>query len=150
MMPTSPEDPVGPPRSESLALDFDLPHAPERVWRALTDPLLLSEWLLPAIGFKLEQGASFRFQTEAKPGWDGTVNCVVLEVETHKRISWRWVVGDIDTVVAFTITPLAAGTHLSIVHSGFKPDQKQALGGANYGWKMMSGRLAELLLRSPE
>jgi uncharacterized protein YndB with AHSA1/START domain len=134
-------------QSESLSFAFDLPHAPEKVWRALTEPELLAEWLLPVLGLELRPGAAFTFTAQPQPGWDGVVNCWFREIETHRTLSWRWVVGDIDTIVTFTLTPTASGTHLSLVQSGFKPDQKQNLGGARYGWKMMGGRLVDLLAR---
>jgi uncharacterized protein YndB with AHSA1/START domain len=118
------------------------------VWGALTDPKLLAEWLLPVIGFKLEPGNAFTFKAQPQPGWDGIVNCRFLEIETHRKLRWRWVVGDIDTVVTFTLMPTTSGTRLSLVHSGFKPDQKQNFGGARYGWKMMGGKLVELLDRA--
>jgi len=137
-------------QTESISFEFDLHHSPEKVWRALTDPVLLSEWLLPVIELKLEPGAAFTFKTQPYPGWDGTVNCRVLEIEAHRKLSYTWVVGDMElnTVVTFTLTPTASGTRLSIVQSGFKPDQKQASGGARYGWKMMAGRLIDLLGRT--
>jgi uncharacterized protein YndB with AHSA1/START domain len=140
------------PSTESLSFEFDLPHPPEKVWRALTDPALLAEWLLPVIGFKLEPGAAFTFKAQPQPGWDGIVNCRFREIEAQRKLSWAWVVGDIDTVVTFTLTRAAGGaggTRLSIVQSGFRPDQKQASGGARYGWKMMSGKLIDLLARIP-
>lgn len=143
----SPMDKTARSQTESICFEFDLPHAPERVWRALTDPALLAEWLLPVVGLELQPGAAFTFQAPQQPGWDGTVNCQVLEIESHKKLSWGWVVGDIDTVVTFALTPTAMGTRLSLVHSGFKPDQKQAFGGARYGWKMMGGQLVDLLSR---
>lgn len=133
----------------SIAFEFDLPHSPEKVWRALTDPELLAEWLLPAIGFELEPDAPFTFKAPPQPGWDGTVNCRFLEIEAHKKLSWTWVVGDIDTVVTFTLTPTASGTRVEIVQSGFKPEQKRNFAGARYGWKMMGSRLVELLARIP-
>ena len=138
-------------QTESLALEFDLHHAPEKVWRALTDPALLAEWLLPVLEFELEPGAEFRFKTQPYPGWDGIVNCRILEIEPHRKLSYSWVVGDmaLDTVVTFTLTPTASGTRLSLVQSGFKPDQKQSFGGARYGWKMMGGKLIDLLARIP-
>jgi len=136
-------------QTESLSFEFDLHHSPQKVWRALTDPVLLAEWLLPVVGFTLEPGAAFAFKTQPHPGWDGTVNCRVLEIDAHKKISYAWVVGDmvLDTVVTFTLTPTASGTRLSLVQSGFKPDQKQNFGGARYGWKMMGGKLVDLLAR---
>ncbi len=134
-------------QSEALAFEFDLRHAPEKVWRALTDPVLLADWLLPVVDLKLEPGAAFTFESQPQPGWDGVVNCRCLEIEAHRKVSWRWVVGDLDTVVTFTLTPTASGTQLSLVQSGFRPDQKQNFGGARYGWKMMGGKLVDLLGR---
>ena len=145
----TPIDKTAPSQTESLSFDFDLHHPPEKVWRALTDPVLLAEWLLPVVGLKLEPGAAFTFKTQPYPGWDGTVNCRILEIDAQQKLSYAWVVGDmaLDTVVTFTLTPTASGTRLSLVQSGFKPDQKQNFGGARYGWKMMGGKLVELLAR---
>lgn len=145
----TPTDKTARSQTESLSFEFDLHHSPEKVWRALTDPVLLAEWLLPVVGLELEPGAVFTFNAQPQPGWDGIVNCRFLETEAHKKLSYTWVVGDIDTVVTFTLTPTASGTRLSLVQSGFKPDQKQNLGGARYGWKMMGGKLVDLLARIP-
>jgi uncharacterized protein YndB with AHSA1/START domain len=143
-------DKTAPSQTESISFEFDLHHSPEKVWRALTDPVLLTEWLLPVAYLELEPGAAFTFKTQPYPGWDGIVNCRILEIEAHRRLSYTWVVGDmLDTVVAFTLTPTAWGSRLSLVQSGFKPDQKQNFGGARYGWKMMGGKLASLLARIP-
>ena len=137
-------------QTESLSFEFDLHHAPEKVWRALTDPALLADWLLPVIDLKLERGAAFTFKTQPYPGWDGSVNCRLVEIEPHRKLSYTWVVGDmLDTVVTFALTPTASGTRLSLVQSGFKPDQKKNVGGARYGWKMMGGNLVDLLARIP-
>ncbi|HMJ54068.1 MAG TPA: SRPBCC domain-containing protein [Polyangiaceae bacterium] len=136
-------------QTESISFEFDLHHPPEKVWRALTDPVLLTEWLLPVVGLKLDPGATFTFQAQPQPGWDGSVNCRFLEIEAQRKLSWTWVVGDIDTVVTFTLTPTASGTRLSLVQSGFKPDQKQNFGGARYGWKMMGPKLVDVLARLP-
>lgn len=136
-------------QTESISLEFDLHHLPEKVWRALTDPVLLAEWLLPAVGLELEPGAAFAFKAQPQPGWDGIVNCRFAEIETHRKLSYAWIVGDIDTVVTFTLTPTASGTRLSIVQSGFKPAQKRNFNGARYGWKMMSAKLVDLLATIP-
>jgi uncharacterized protein YndB with AHSA1/START domain len=146
----NPIDKTDPSQSDSLAFEFDLAHPPEKVWRALTDPVLLAEWLLPVVGLDLAPGAAFTFKTQPYPGWDGTVNCRTLEIEAQRKLSYTWVVGDmLDTVVTFTLTPTASGTRLSLVQSGFKPDQKQNLGGARYGWRLMGGKLVDLLARIP-
>ena len=144
-------DKTDPSQTEAISFELELHHSPEKVWRALSDPVLLSQWLLPVVGFKLEPGAAFTLKTQPYPGWDGTVNCRILDSEEHKKLSYTWVVGDmhLDTTVTFTLTPTAAGTRLSLLQSGFKPDQKQNFGGARYGWKMMGGKLGELLARIP-
>ncbi len=136
-------------QTESIAFEVDVDYLPEKVWRALTDPVLLAQWLLPVVDLKLERGAAFTFKTQPYPGWDGTVNCRMLEIEAGLKLSYSWVVGDmeINTVVTFMLTPTASGTRLSLVQSGFKPDQKRNFGGARYGWKLMGGKLVDLLAR---
>jgi len=134
-------------QTETLAVEYDLHHSPDKVWRALTDPTLLMEWLLPTVNFKLEPGAAFTFRTKPQPGWDGVVNCRFLEIEAQRKLRYSWVVGDLDTIVTFTLTPKESGTLLSLVHTGFKLDQKENLAGARYGWKMMGGRLVDLLAK---
>jgi uncharacterized protein YndB with AHSA1/START domain len=137
-------------QSESLSFEFDLHHLPEKVWRALTDPALLAEWLLPVVELELEPGAAFTFKAPPQPGWDGSVNCKFVEIEPNRKLSYTWIVGDIDTVVTFALTPTASGTRLSLVQSGFKPHQKKNFGGARYGWKAIMGpKLVDLLARIP-
>jgi uncharacterized protein YndB with AHSA1/START domain len=142
-------DKTTPSQTESLTFEFDLQHSPEKVWRALTDPVLLAEWLLPVVGFQLEPGAAFTFKTQPYPGWDGTVNCRFIEIEAHRKLSYEWTVPFLDTVVTFTLAPTGSGTRLSIVQSGFKENQKKEFGGARYGWKMMGDKLVDLLGRTP-
>jgi uncharacterized protein YndB with AHSA1/START domain len=137
-------------QTEALAFEFDLHHAPAKVWRALTDPSLLTQWLLPVLDVRLEPGAAFAFRTEPHPGWDGVVQCRFLEIEAQRKLSYTWVVGEmLDTIVTFTLTPTDSGTRLSLVQSGFKPDQKKNFGGARYGWRMMGGKLIDLLTTIP-
>jgi uncharacterized protein YndB with AHSA1/START domain len=142
-------DTTAPSQTEAISFEFDLHHSPAKVWRALTDPALLTEWLLPVVALELEPGAAFTFKTQPHPGWDGVVNCRILEIEAQRKLSYAWAVPFLDTVVTFTLTPTASGTRLSLVQSGFKPEQKQNFGGARYGWTMMGGKLVDLLARIP-
>src|SRR4249919_2876114 len=118
-------DKTAPSQAESISFEFDLHHLPQKVWRALTDPALLAEWLLPVMDLKLEQGAAFTFKTQPYADWDGIVHCRIAEIETNRKLTYDWGVGDMATVVTFTLAPTASGTRLSLVHSGFKPDQKK-------------------------
>jgi uncharacterized protein YndB with AHSA1/START domain len=133
-------------QTETLCFEFDLKHPPEKVWRALTDPRLLSQWLLPVLDFELRPGAAFKFKADwEQPDWDGIVNCRLVEIETYRKLSYRWTASDLDTVVTFTLSPTASGTRLSLVQSGFEAHHKQAFGGARYGWKLMGQKLIDLL-----
>jgi uncharacterized protein YndB with AHSA1/START domain len=142
-------DRTAPSQIETIAFEIDLHHSPEKVWRALTDPALLAEWLLPVIDLKLEPGAAFTFKTQAYPGWDGTVNCRFVEIEPRRKLKYTWNVPFLETVVTFTLAPTASGTRLCIVQSGFHAGQKRESGGARYGWKMMGQKLVDLLERIP-
>lgn len=134
-------------QTDTITFELELTHPPEKVWRALTEPALLGEWLLPAFNLKLEPGAEFTLKTQAFPGWDGTVNCRFEKIQAARELRYTWRAMEIDTVVTFTLTPIPAGTRLVMVQSGFKPEQKQNFGGARYGWNLMGNKLVELLGR---
>jgi len=135
---------------QTIALEYDLPHPPAKVWRALTEPALLAKWIMstdmnPAVG---EQ---FTFRMDPTPWWDGIVNCEVLKVEPLELISYTWGGGpagnEIDTVVTFTLKPTAAGgTLLSFEHSGFVPSNKFAYQGAQQGWTQNLGERLPVVL----
>lgn len=137
-------------QTDAISFEFELQHPPAKVWRALTDPVLLAEWLLPVVELELAPGAAFRFQAPPQPGWDGLVQGRMLEIEPQRKLSYTWVVGDLDTVVTFTLTPTLSGTRLSLLHTGFQPHQKQNFGGARYGWRMMGGKLVDLLAKGSD
>ena len=145
----NPIDKTAQSQTESISFEFDLHHSPEKVWRALTDPVLLAEWLLPVVALELEPGAALTLKTQPQPGWDGIVNGRFREIEVHRKLSYSWAVGEMETVVTFRLTPTASGTRLSLVQSGFKPDQKRSFADARYGWNMMGGKLVDLLARIP-
>jgi len=99
------------------------PHPPELVWRALTDPALISEWLMQT-DFQPQVGHRFTLRTDPGPGFDGVVQCEVLESEPIHRMRWSWRGGPIDTIVAFELEPVAlsdaAATRLHVHQSGFE------------------------------
>ena len=83
--------------------------------------------------------------------WGGVLDCEVLAVEPNRTLSYTWDFADDDpayglkSVVTFTLTPTAAGTHLRMEQAGFRPDQKQATGGARHGWAQMFDTLQSVL-----
>jgi uncharacterized protein YndB with AHSA1/START domain len=125
--------------TQSITMEYELPHPPKKVWRALTDPKLLAAWLM-ASDLAPEKGRAFTFRADPTPWWDGIVRGEVLEVEEPRRIRYTWKGGSgasaLDTIVTWTLaeTP-AGGTRLTLEHTGFVPSNKFALDGAVQGWK---------------
>jgi uncharacterized protein YndB with AHSA1/START domain len=109
--------------ARTIHVDEFLAHPPARVWKALTDPVLLAKWLMPN-DFRAVVGHRFTFLTDPRPnvGFDGVVHCEVLAVEPERllRISWRG--GTLDTTVTWTLAPEGRGTRLFLDHDGFDPD----------------------------
>jgi uncharacterized protein YndB with AHSA1/START domain len=136
----------------SIRLEYDLPHPPEKVWRALTEPELLSAWLM-ASDMQPTVGSSFTFKAEPTPWWDGIVRCDVLEAEHPKRLRYTWRSGagasGLDTIVTFTLTATASGTRLVLEHTGFQPSNAFAFDGAAKGWQRnVDERLRDVLART--
>ena len=134
--------------TQSISMEFDLPHAPARVWRALTEPALLAKWLM-STDMQTVVGNAFTFQAPSGPGWDGKVYCEMQEVEPQKRLRYSWGGGGLESsVVEWTLTPTPTGTLLALVHSGFKLGKGEArfYEGAKQGWQYMAGmRLGPVL-----
>src|SRR5260221_3672973 len=102
----------------NLTFERVYPHAPERVWRALTRADELQAWLMPN-DFEARVGHQFRFHTQPRPGFDGVVHCEVLELDEPRRLAYSWRGGSLDTVLSFTLRPAGGGTHLLVEHTGF-------------------------------
>lgn len=131
----------------SIIVDYDFPHAPAKVWKALTEPLLVSKWLMPT-DLKAEVGHRFTFTTQPRGDFDGTVRCEVLEVRPLERLVYSWKGGSLDTTVTWTLTPSGTGTVLRLEHAGFKSEEDFAFRGMGDGWRTnvaqrLGGVLAE-------
>ncbi len=125
--------------TRSIVVERLMPHPPQKIWRALTQSALISEWLMnndfqPALGHR------FNFRSTPFPGWNGVTDCEVLVVEPPTRLSYSWnasgeeAAGGLKTVVAWTLTPVPGGTQVRMEQSGFRPEDEggfQAMGG---GW----------------
>lgn len=135
--------------TKTLVIEETFPHPPEKVWRALTEPRLIEAWLMKN-DFKPAVGHRFNLKGE----WGGVLDCEVLAVEPHKSLSYTWnfahedAAYNLTSIVTFTLTPAKGGTHLRVQQSGFRPEQKQAFGGANAGWRQFLGKLSEVLARA--
>ena len=130
----------------TVVIERDIAHPPEKIWRALTEPHLIAEWLMRN-DFRPDVGHRFNLTGE----WGGVLDCEVLDIEPHRTLSYSWnfshedAAFDLRSIVTFTLTPTAAGTHLRVEQSGFRPEQKQAFGGAKLGWQQFLEKLETLV-----
>ena len=131
-------------QTRSVVIEKIFAHAPEKLWRALTEPALLTEWLLRN-DFLPEIGREFQFRNEPVGGWDGVIDCKVLALDPLQRLAYSWRAFGHESTVEFTLTPADGGTHLRMEHSGFRANQRAAYQGAQYGWLRFIGDLGRLL-----
>jgi len=134
--------------TRSVVVERELPYPPEKLWRALTQPHLIEEWLMKN-DFQPVVGHRFNLRGE----WGGVLDCEVLAIEPHHSLSYTWdfkhedPAFDLTSVVTFTLTPTNTGTLLRVEQAGFRPNQKQAFGGAHAGWKQFFANLEQVLAR---
>ena len=135
--------------TRSVVVEREIPYPPEKIWRALTQPHLIEEWLMKN-DFKPAVGHHFNLRGD----WGGVLDCEVLTVEPNRTLSYTWnfrhddAAYNLQSVVTFTLTPTSRGTNLRMEQLGFRPDQKQASGGANAGWQQFFARLEQVLART--
>ena len=135
--------------TRSVVVEREIPHPPAKIWRALTQPHLIEAWLMtndfaPVVGHRFN----------LRGDWGGTLDCEVLAVEPNRTLSYTWNFAHDDetynlkSVVTFTLTATRTGTHLRKEQSGFRPNQKQAYGGAKSGWQQFFAKLEQVLART--
>ncbi|MBP1845846.1 uncharacterized protein YndB with AHSA1/START domain [Rhizobium petrolearium] len=128
--------------TRSVVIEREVAFPPEKIWRALTQPHLIEEWLMKN-DFKPVMDHRFKLSAD----W-GSVDCQVLEVEPNQTLSYTWCAYGLESVVTWTLTPTSTGTHLRMEQSGFRPDQQQAYQGARHGWQKFLANLEQVLART--
>jgi uncharacterized protein YndB with AHSA1/START domain len=128
--------------TRSVIVEREIAYPPEKIWRALTQPQLIEEWLMKNDFVPV---VDHRFSLRAD--W-GAVDCRVLAIEPNKTLSYTWAAYGLESIVTWTLTPSGTGTHLRMEQSGFGPDQQQAFQGAKHGWQQFFGKLEQVLART--
>jgi uncharacterized protein YndB with AHSA1/START domain len=134
------------PPARTLVIEREVPHPPEKIWRALTLSPLIEEWLMKS-DFQPIVGHRFSFRATPMPNWNGVVDCEVLIVEPNSRLSYSWSSFGLQSVVAWTLTPTKDGTHIRMEQSGFRSEEDANYKGASYGWQKFIGNLESVVGR---
>jgi uncharacterized protein YndB with AHSA1/START domain len=134
--------------SRSIVVEREMPHPPEKVWRALTTRELIADWLMEN-DFEATPGHRFQFRAKPVPGWTGVTNCEVIELDPPRRLAYRWGDGSesdsgLKTVVTWTLTPTAGGTLVRMEQSGFRPEDEAGYRGMSGGWPHIVAGLEEV------
>lgn len=125
-----------------VVVEREMPYPPEKIWRALTQPHLIEEWLMkndfkPVVNHSFSLGADW-----------GAVSCRVLEIEPNRRLSYTWGDHALKSVVTWILTPTKSGTSLRMEQSGFRSDQPRYYQGARAGWPKFFANLEQVLART--
>ncbi len=127
--------------TRTVVVEREIAHPPEKIWRALTEPHLIEDWLMKT---DFEPVVERKFKLTGD--W-GAVDCQVLEIEPEKTLAYSWAAHGLESVVTWTLTPTSGGTRLRMEQKGFRPDQEQFYQGAKMGWQNFFARLEQVLAR---
>jgi uncharacterized protein YndB with AHSA1/START domain len=127
--------------TRAVTVEREMPFPPEKIWRALTQPHLIAEWLMkndfaPVVGHRFSLTGDW-----------GSVDCKVLEIDPMSTLAYTWDAMGLESVVTWTLTPTGSGTRLRMEQAGFRPDQEQAYQGAKFGWQKFFVALDQTLAR---
>jgi uncharacterized protein YndB with AHSA1/START domain len=129
-----------PAATRSLIVEREMPHPPEKIWRALTQGPLIEEWLMKN-DFQPQVGHRFSFRSTPVPGWNGVIDSEVLAIEPNSRLCYSWGSMGLMTVVTWTLTPTKGGTHVRMEQTGFRSEEDAAYKGARWGWTKFIGNM---------
>lgn len=136
----------------SLTLTRRYAAAPEKVWRAWTDPQALSQWWAPVSSAELDLrvGGRFRIVFGGSDGKENECAGVYQEVVPNRRLAftWHWPRTTPERISLVTLTFERAGheTELVLRHEEFF-DEK-ARDGHKQGWTVSLEKLAVFLQSS--
>lgn len=130
--------------TRSVVIEREFPHAPEKIWRALTEGALIQEWLMDN-DFEPVVGHRFSFRAKPVPNWNGVIESEVLVIEPNKKLSYSWGTMGMGSVVEWTLSATSGGTLVRMEQSGFREDQEQNYKGAKYGWQKFVGNLERVV-----
>ncbi len=139
----------------SLSLTRSYPVAPEKVWRAWTDPEALKRWWGPGgtapvsvAELDVRVGGRFRIVFGGPQGDDHEVRGVYREVVPNRKLvfTWTWprTTPERESLVSLTFRPAGTGTELAFLHQQLFDESVRD--GHRRGWTESLGKLEQFLL----
>ncbi|MEW4459144.1 SRPBCC domain-containing protein [Roseibium algicola] len=125
----------------AVVVEREIPFPAEKIWRALTQPHLIEEWLMknafkPVVGHRFDLSADW-----------GMVDCEVQSIEPHKALAYSWNTKDLRSTVTWTLTPTDNGTLLRMEQIGFTQEQLPYYRGASAAWPRFMEALESVVAR---
>jgi len=114
----------------------------ERVWLAVTDPVLVVQWM-GCLRFRPAAGHLFYLQPDrARRDADdvtGAITCRIEVLDAPRRLSFAWGFPETpDTFVDIRLRNIPGGTHVRLVHSGWDRfddrETEDVRGGLGHAW----------------
>jgi uncharacterized protein YndB with AHSA1/START domain len=138
----------------SLTIVRKLNAAPEKVWKALTEPAALKQWFAPDEAFRvplaetdLRVGGRYRIVMQAPDGEQHDVSGVYREIVPNRRLvySWAWKsTPERESLVTVELRAADAGTELTLRHEQFFDDEARQR--HEQGWTGCLARLTKLFV----
>jgi len=137
--------------SLSIVRKFDA--APAKVWRAITEPEMLKQWMAPADAFivpvaeaELRVGGRYHIVMNAPDGEVHDVSGVYREIVPNKKLvyTWAWkTTPERESLVTIELRAAGNGTELTLKHEQFADEE--ARNHHEQGWNGCLARLEKAL-----
>jgi uncharacterized protein YndB with AHSA1/START domain len=138
--------------TRSIIVERLIPHAPEKIWRALTQAHLIEQWLMKN-DFEPRLGARFTLHAQPMGDWNGLVQCEITAFDPPRRLAYSWIGGSaknpgygsaLESDVEWTLTAEPGGTRVRMEHSGFGPENAVGYDAMSGGWVRVLERLEQI------
>ena len=137
----------------SLAIVRKLKASPQAVWRALTQPEALKQWMGPSDEFQVlvaetdvRVGGRYHIVMKSPDGEEHDVSGVYREVVANRKLVYTWAwksTPERESLVTIELTPAGDGTELMLKHERFA--DKESRDRHEQGWTGCVRRLERML-----
>ena len=137
----------------SLTIVRQLTATPEKVWRALTQPAALKEWMAPTAEFQtpvaeadLRVGGRYHIVMKSPDGEEHDVSGTYRTIEPNRKLVYTWAwksTPERESLVTFELRATDGGTELTLMHEQFA--DAEARDKHQHGWNGCLARLEKFV-----